>query len=45
VVADAKARQQREEAHRQWSEDAFRAMMRRPDRVALQTLPNGSGKT
>jgi len=36
VVADAVAREQREEAHRRWSEEAFRAVLRRPDRVALQ---------
>jgi hypothetical protein len=39
LLADSKARQERLEAHRQWSEEAFRAVVRRPDRVALQTLP------
>jgi hypothetical protein len=44
VVADIEAREQREDAHRRWFEEASRAVQRRPDRIALQTLPNGSGK-
>jgi hypothetical protein len=35
VVADIEARQAREEAHRRWSEATFRAVLRRPDRIAL----------
>ena len=35
AVADIDARQAREEAHRQWSEEAFRAVVRRPERIAF----------
>jgi hypothetical protein len=33
VVADAKAREERESAHQRWFEQAARAVDRRPDRV------------
>jgi hypothetical protein len=39
VIADAEAREQREEAHRRSSEEVRRAVMRRPDRVALTPPP------
>jgi hypothetical protein len=35
VIANIEARQEREEAHRRWSEQAFRAVLRRPDKIAL----------
>jgi hypothetical protein len=38
VIADATARQEREEAHRQWSEEAFRAVQRRPLSVAWKDV-------
>jgi hypothetical protein len=35
IEADAKARGERQAAHERWREDAMRAVMRRPERVAL----------
>jgi hypothetical protein len=35
VVAGIEARLEREEGHRRWSEEAFRAVVRHSDRIAL----------
>jgi hypothetical protein len=35
AVADIAAREQREEAHRRRSEEAFRAVQQRPEKIAL----------
>jgi hypothetical protein len=43
IEADAKARQEREVAHRRWSEEVSRAAERHPQRIALATSAKGHG--
>jgi hypothetical protein len=38
IEADAKARREREEAHRRWSEEASRAVQRRPESIARKPV-------
>ena len=42
---DAKARQERDADAFERREEAFEAVMRRPDRIALQTLTNGGKRS
>jgi hypothetical protein len=43
VVTDATARYKREEAHQRWREEASRAVMRRPERLAWMPEPSRPG--